>query len=172
MMSRRSVLAGAAALAALTAIELASAGKAFVASAAAHTGHGQSHARAFAAGAPGNPRRPFRVVEIVMAEGSGTMTYTPDRIEVKKGEQIKFVLKNVGLLDHEFLVDSVANNARHKNEMEAKPDMQHEEPNGTTVKPGARGELLWRFTKSGTFEFACLIPGHYEAGMKGTLVVK
>jgi uncharacterized cupredoxin-like copper-binding protein len=112
------------------------------------------------------------VVEIVMAEGSGTMTYTPDRIEVKRGEQIKFVLKNVGLLDHEFLVDSVANNARHKKEMEAKPDMEHDEPNGARLKPGAKGALLWRFTKSGTFEFACLIPGHYEAGMKGTLVVK
>ncbi len=157
---------------ALTAIQLAPAGMAFVAGAAAHTGHGQSHARAFAAGEPGNPKRPFRVVEIVMAEGSGTMTHTPDRIEVKKGEQIKFVLKNVGLLDHEFLVDSVANNARHKKEMEAKPDMEHDEPNGARLKPGATGELLWRFTKSGTFEFACLIPGHYEAGMKGTLLVK
>ena len=141
-------------------------------SAAAHTGHGQGHARAFAAGEPGNPKRPFRVVEIVMTEGPGTMTYAPDRIEVKKGEQIKFVLRNVGLLDHEFLVDFVANNARHKKEMEARPDMQHEEPNGARLKPGATGELLWRFTKAGTFEFACLIPGHYEAGMKGTLVVK
>ena len=172
MMSWRGVLAGIAALATLVAIQPAPPGTAFVAGAAAHTGHGQSKARAFAAGEPGNPKRRFRVVEIVMAEGSGTMTYTPDRIEVKKGEQIKFVLRNVGLLDHEFLVDSVANNARHKKEMEAKPDMQHEEPNGATVKPGATGELLWRFTKSGTFEFACLIPGHYEAGMKGTLVVK
>jgi uncharacterized cupredoxin-like copper-binding protein len=159
-------------LAALTAVQLTPPGTAFVAGAAGHTGHGQSHARAFAAGEPGNPRRPFRVVEIVMAEGSGTMTYTPDRIAVKRGEQIKFVLKNVGLLDHEFLVDSVANNARHKKEMEAKPDMEHDEPNGARLKPGATGELLWRFTKSGTFEFACLIPGHYEAGMKGTLVVK
>jgi uncharacterized cupredoxin-like copper-binding protein len=141
-------------------------------SASAHTGHSQSHGRTFAAGEPGNPKKPSRVVEIVMAEGPGTMTYAPATIEVKKGEQIKFVLKNAGLLDHEFLVDSVANNARHKKEMEAKPGMQHKEPNGVTLKPGARGELLWRFTKTGIFEFACLIPGHYEAGMKGTLVVR
>jgi uncharacterized cupredoxin-like copper-binding protein len=141
---------------------------AVVSGAAAHTGHGH----AFAAGEPGNPKKAYRTIEIVMAEGPGTMTYAPDRIEVKKGEQIKFVLKNVGLLDHEILVDTFANNARHKKEMERAPDMAHDEPNGARLKPGASGELLWRFTKAGTFEFACLIPGHYEAGMKGTLVVK
>ena len=59
----------------------------------------------FAAGEPGDPRKPFRVVEILMTDGAGTMAYAPDRLEVKKGEQIKFVLKNVGAVDHEFLID-------------------------------------------------------------------
>ena len=135
----------------------------------AHTGHTD---HSFAAGEPGDAKRPFRTVEIVMTDGAGTMAYTPDRIEVKKGEQIKFVLKNAGLVDHEFLINSFNNNAKHKAEMEKNPEMQHEEANGARLKPNASKEILWRFTKVGTFEFACLLPGHYETGMKGIVLVK
>ena len=126
----------------------------------------------FAAGEPGDPKRPFRVVEIVMTDGPGTMAYAPERLEIRRGEQIRFVLKNVGLVDHEFLIDSFANNAKHKKEMEKHSDMKHDEPNAARLKPGTTTEILWRFSKAGTFEFACLIPGHYETGMKGTFVVK
>jgi uncharacterized cupredoxin-like copper-binding protein len=100
------------------------------------------------------------------------MAYKPDKIEVKKGEQIKLMLKNTGMVDHEFLIDSFANNAKHKIQMEKNPEMEHDEPNGARLKPNTAAEILWRFTKAGTFEFACLIPGHYETGMKGTIVVK
>lgn len=127
---------------------------------------------AFAAGEPGDPKKPFRVIEIVMTDGPGTMAYKPDRLEIKKGEQVKLVLKNIGAVDHELLIDSRANNAKHKHEMERNPDMQHDEPNGARLKPGTTTEILWRFSKAGTFEFACLIPGHYETGMKGTFIVK
>jgi uncharacterized cupredoxin-like copper-binding protein len=134
--------------------------------AVAHTGH------VFAAGEPGDPKKPFRVVAITMTDGPGTMSYSPDKIEVRKGEQIKFVLKNTGYLAHEFLLDSFENNAKHKIEMEKNPEMEHDDPNGKRLEPKKSAEVLWRFTKSGTFEFACLIPGHYETGMKGTIVVK
>jgi uncharacterized cupredoxin-like copper-binding protein len=130
------------------------------------------HGPGFAAGEPGDPKKAGRIVEIVMSEGPGTMSYSPDRIEVRKSEQIKFVLKNAGELRHEFLIDSVENNAKHKAEMEKSPDMEHEEPNGRHVEPRQTAEILWRFTKAGAFEFACLIPGHYEAGMKGVILVK
>jgi uncharacterized cupredoxin-like copper-binding protein len=135
--------------------------------------HATAHqGSAFAAGEPGDPKKPFRTVEIFMTDGPGTMAYKPERIDVKKGEQIKFVLKNVGMVDHEFLIDSFDNNAKHKIEMEKNPEMEHDEPNGARLKPNASAEILWRFTKAGTFEFACLIPGHYETGMKGTFIVK
>jgi uncharacterized cupredoxin-like copper-binding protein len=138
-----------------------------------HSGsHGGGSAHGFEAGEPGDAARPFRIVEIVMTDGAGTMSYAPDRIEARKGEQIKFVIRNEGKLDHELLIDSFANNQKHKAEMERMPDMDHEEPNGVRVKPAARKELIWRFTRAGTFEFACLIPGHYEAGMKGVVVVR
>lgn len=126
----------------------------------------------FAAGEPGDPKRPFRVIEVTMTDGPGTMTYSPDRIEVRKGEQIKFVLKNTGHLAHEFLLDSFENNAKHKIEMQKNPEMEHDDPNGKRVESKKASEILWRFTKTGTFEFACLIPGHYEIGMKGIVVVK
>lgn len=126
----------------------------------------------FAAGEPGDPKKAFRVIEITMTDGPGTMTYSPERIDVRKGEQIKFVLKNTGYLAHEFLLDSFENNAKHKIEMQKNPEMEHDDPNGKRVEPKKATEILWRFTKAGAFEFACLIPGHYETGMKGVVKVK
>jgi uncharacterized cupredoxin-like copper-binding protein len=134
---------------------------------------GHTH-KTFAAGEPGDPKKPIvRTVEVTMQEADhAKMLFNPDRIEVKRGEQVKFVLKNVGKVDHEFMLDSVANNAKHKVAMEQNPDMEHDDPNGKRLAPSASNEIVWRFTKAGTFEFACLIPGHYESGMKGTVVVK
>ena len=134
---------------------------------------GHAH-KSFAAGEPGDPKKPIvRTVEVTMQEADhAKMLFNPDRIEVKRGEQVRFVLKNVGKVDHEFMLDSVANNAKHKIAMEQNPDMEHDDPNGKRLAPNDSSEVVWRFTKAGTFEFACLIPGHYEAGMKGTIVVK
>jgi uncharacterized cupredoxin-like copper-binding protein len=140
--------------------------------ASAHSGDGRHGNHSFEAGEPGDPKRPFRTVEILMTDEGAKMAYTPDRLEVKRGEQVKFLLKNVGVVDHEFLIDTKQNNAKHKLEMEKNPDMEHEEPNGARLEPGATREILWRFTKAGTFEFACLLPGHYESGMKGIFVIK
>ena len=134
--------------------------------AVAHEGH------VFAAGEPGDPAKPSRPILIALRDGPGTMSYAPDRIEVGVGEQIKFILKNIGHLDHEFLLDSLENNAKHKIVMQKNPEMEHDDPNGKRIKSDQTAEVFWKFTKKGTFEFACLIPGHYEAGMKGTVVVK
>lgn len=127
----------------------------------------------FAAGKPGNPKKPAsRTIEIIAREGDGKMSYSPDRIEVTQGEQIRFIIKNEGELAHEFLLDSFEGNAKHKVEMEKNPEMEHDDPNGTRLEPQKTGEILWIFDRAGSFEFACLIPGHYEAGMKGVVVVK
>jgi len=126
----------------------------------------------FSAGEPGNPRQKFRTVQVTMHEGTGTMGFTPNRLEIKRGEQVKFIISNGGALTHEFVLASMADNLKHAALMQKYPDMEHDDPNGKTVQPGAKTEILWRFTKVGTFEFACLIPGHREAGMTGTVVVK
>ena len=126
----------------------------------------------FAAGEPGDSTKPSRTVEVTMSEGNGTMTYAPAEIDVTAGEQIKFIVKNVGMLKHEFFLDSFKHNASHKIEMQKNPEMAHDDPNAQSIEPGQQKEILWRFSKPGIFEFACLIPGHYEAGMHGKVVVK
>ena len=126
----------------------------------------------FSAGVPGDPKKPARVIEVLMKEGNGTMSYVPDRVEVKRGEQVRFVLKNVGALAHEFVLASTADNLKHAALMQKYPDMEHDDPNGKTLQPKGNAEILWRFTKRGEFEYGCLIPGHREAGMTGKVVVK
>ena len=92
-------------------------------------------ARSFSAGEPGNPKKPARIVQVTMGEQDGKMLFVPARLEVKKGEQIKFVLRNNGELEHEFVLASTADNLKHAEEMEKNPDMAHEEPNGKTARP-------------------------------------
>ena len=134
---------------------------------------GHSH-KSFAAGEPGDPKKPVaKTIEVTMKEtDDAKMLFEPNQVEIKRGEQVKFVLRNHGKTDHEFMLDSIQNNAKHKIAMEKNPDMEHDDPNGKRLTPNASNEIVWRFTKPGTFEFACLIPGHYESGMHGTVVVK
>jgi uncharacterized cupredoxin-like copper-binding protein len=100
------------------------------------------------------------------------MLYSPDNILVRKGEQIRFILKNEGALEHEFLLATTDENLKHAELMKRYPDMEHDDPNGKRLKPNATSEIVWRFTKAGEFEFSCLIPGHREAGMLGKIIVK
>ena len=126
----------------------------------------------YAAGVPGDAKKPFRVIEVIATETApGKMSFTPDRITVQRGEQIKFVIRNAGKMDHEFLLDSVAANAKHAVAMMKHPEMVHDDPNGRRITMSASEDMVWKFTKLGTFEYACLIPGHYESGMKGTVDV-
>lgn len=133
---------------------------------------GHSHDAGFSAGEPGNPKQPARIVLVTMREGDGKMMFIPARVEVKRGEQIKFMLRNSGELDHEFVLASREENEKHAEEMRKNPDMEHDDPNAKRLKPKKTSDIVWRFTKRGIFEFGCLIPGHREAGMIGTVVVK
>ncbi|MGO4705268.1 plastocyanin/azurin family copper-binding protein [Microvirga sp. 2MCAF38] len=162
MKHNRSILGGLAALLFTTGLAVAGPGSA-----------GHAHDADAAYGKPGDPKKAARIVPISMREtDEGKMAYFPDKVEVRKGEQVKFVLKNGGKVDHEFVLDTVENNAKHKIAMQKNPDMEHDDPNAKRLAVSQSGEILWQFTKAGEFEFACLIPGHYESGMKGTIVVK
>jgi uncharacterized cupredoxin-like copper-binding protein len=132
---------------------------------------GHTHAT-FSAGEPGNPKRPARAITVAMREVDGKMVYIPDRIEVRKGEQVRFLLRNSGQLDHEFMLATTEENLKHAELMKKFPDMEHDDPNGKRLSPKQTSEIVWRFTKAGEFEFGCLIPGHREAGMTGIVVVK
>ena len=126
----------------------------------------------FSAGVPGDSKKLARTVTVVMSDDEGTMKFSPDRIDVKKGEQVRFIIQNKGALKHEFTLASVKDNDEHAKMMQKFPDMEHDDPNAKSVDPGKAAEIVWRFTKAGQFEFACLIPGHREAGMHGAVTVK
>ena len=107
-----------------------------------------------------------------MGETETGMAFAPSRIEVRQGEQIQFVLRNGGELEHGLVIGTVEANREHAAAMAAHPDMEHEDPNAKRLRPKTSGVLRWQFTQAGMFEYACLIPGHREAGMVGTAVVK
>jgi uncharacterized cupredoxin-like copper-binding protein len=132
-------------------------------------GHGGED---FSAGEPGNPKKPARMIVVTMTDSDGKMAFIPDRIEVRKNERIKFILKNNGALKHEFVLASIKENAEHAELMKKFPEMEHADPNAKTIEPKQSVELLWQFTKPGEFQYACLIPGHIEAGMQGTVIVR
>jgi len=119
-------------------------------------------------GAPGNPREVSRTVSITMSD---TMRFTPDRIEVRNGETIRFQLRNEGQLRHELVLGEPEALRRHAAMMQMMPDMQHSGPNMTSLAPGESGQLIWKFTRAGTVSFACLQSGHLEAGMRGVVAV-
>lgn len=134
-------------------------------------GEGHSPPEETAYGKPGDPKKPARIVRIVMREDDGKMLFLPDKLKVRKGEQIRFQLRNNGEVDHEFVVATLEENLKHMKEMEKNPDMEHDDPNARRVKPKKTAEIVWQFTKAGTFDFSCLIPGHHQSGMTGTIVV-
>lgn len=116
-----------------------------------------------------------RTIEVSMVEtDDGLMLFEPSSIEVQPGETVRFVISNDGMIEHEFVFDTPAEIIAHKDEMmmDDAHDMAHDSDNAITLQPGEDGELAWTFANAGVFEFACLIPGHYEAGMFGPLIVR
>lgn len=135
-------------------------------------GAGHGHGDETAYGKPGDPKKKARIVQVSMTERDGKMLFIPDRIEVRRGEQVRFQLRNKGELDHELVVATLEENLKHAIEMQKNPDMEHDDPNAKRLAPKKNGEILWQFTKAGEFDFSCLIPGHREAGMTGKIIVK
>lgn len=133
--------------------------------------HGHSGAHASRAGEPGKAAQATRTIDVVMGEPS-EFRFTPERIEVKAGETVRFRARNAGKLAHEIVLGDAAELQEHAKTMREQPGMAHKDANSLTLEPGKSGELVWKFSNSGEFQFACLVPGHYEAGMKGTAFVK
>ncbi len=145
----------------------------YSAAALADPGHGRGKAASYdghaaALGEPGDAKQVTRTMEIQGQE----MKFTPASLTIRRGETVRFVFKNAGQLKHEMMLGTQKELNEHAVQMEKHPDMEHENPNGTTSEPGASSEFVWKFTKSGQFFFGCLLPGHYQQGMKGTVVVR
>lgn len=127
-------------------------------------GHGDSDAI-------GKAGKAVNVKRTVTVDMTDAMRFKPASITVKQGETIKFIVKNSGKLKHEMVLGSEKELKEHNEVMKKNPEMEHADDNQVTVAPGKKGEMIWQFTKAGKVNFACLQPGHYDAGMKGAVTV-
>ena len=135
-------------------------------------------------GEPGQLNEVDRTIEIKMFDNY----YEPNQIDIKKGETVKFVVKNMGELVHEFNIATKEMHIKHQPEMlkmvameillgdridikkmkeAAKSDhsMAHSHSNSVLLEPNKIGELIWKFTTNTSLEAACNVPGHYQSGM-------
>jgi uncharacterized cupredoxin-like copper-binding protein len=119
-------------------------------------------------GIAGDAEAATRTIKIRMTD---RMRFNPDRIEVREGETIRFVHRNTGKMMHEFVLGTKQDLDEHAALMTKFPGMEHDEPYMAHIAPGKTGEIVWTFNRPGDFDFACLIPGHYQAGMVGKIKV-
>jgi uncharacterized cupredoxin-like copper-binding protein len=139
----------------------------FAMSAIASGNHAGGH-EAVEIGKPGLASKVSRTVKVDMSD---TMRFSSSNIAVKQGETIRFIVKNSGKVKHEMVLGTEKELKAHAELMKKNPEMEHADDNMVTVAPGKTGELIWQFTRAGKVEFACLQPGHFEAGMKGVVTV-
>ena len=151
-------------------------------------GHGHSDALAF--GEPGKSSEASRTIEIKM----GDNYFEPEELVIRAGETVRFVVKNEGEFLHELNIGTAIMHAEHQEEMvtmtehgmltatginhdmmkmnHASKGMSghvHDDPNSVLVEPGKTQELVWKFAAAADLEFACNVPGHYDAGMMGKI---
>ena len=127
--------------------------------------HGENDSSAIV-GKPGNPENVSRTIELQMT----FKHFKPSRINVKKGETIKFVLKNVSEKKHEIMIGTMEELKEHAKAMRKNPDWVHVDPNQVAVEAGNTRELIWQFTEAGTIPFACPRHGHFRS-MRGEIKV-
>jgi uncharacterized cupredoxin-like copper-binding protein len=120
-------------------------------------------------GRAADPTKAKRIVSVNMTD---QMRFLPAAITVKRGEVVRFVPRNKGQVMHEMVLGTMAELKKHAEMMKKHPGMEHDEPNMAHVAPGKSGEIGWQFTQAGEFYYACLIPGHFDAGMIGKVTVK
>ena len=119
-------------------------------------------------GIAGDAKAVTRTVTLSMTD---SMRFSPDKLSFKQGETVRFVIQNQGKLLHELVIGTKADLDAHAAMMVKFPGMEHDEPYMAHVPAGKSGGLVWTFNRAGEFDFACLIAGHYQAGMVGKITV-
>jgi uncharacterized cupredoxin-like copper-binding protein len=120
------------------------------------------------AGTAGDPAKVSRTIPVEMNDN---MRFTPDKLTVKAGETVRFFIVNKGKVPHEMVIGTAGEITEHAEMMKKMLGMVHKEANQISLTPGQRGGIVWQFGKAGTVTYACLVPGHKEAGMVGTVEV-
>lgn len=150
-----------------TAVAALAAFSAFAAMASGTHAGGHGHADE-AIGKPGAAAKVTRTIKVDMTDA---MRFTPASIAVQQNETVRFLITNSGKIKHEMVLGTEKELKEHYEVMKNNPEMEHDDPNMVTLAPGKSGEVIWQFTKAGKVDFACLQPGHYDAGMKGEVKV-
>lgn len=119
-------------------------------------------------GMQGDPKKASRTITIDMTD---TMRFAPGEITIKQGDTIRFIVANKGKMMHEMVIGTMEELQEHGELMRKHPGMEHDDPYMSHVSPGRKEEMVWQFTEAGEFYYACLIPGHVEAGMIGKIKV-
>lgn len=119
-------------------------------------------------GREGDPRKVSRTINVDMSD---RMRFAPAQLRIKRGETVRFRVKNSGQVMHEMVLGTLEELKAHAELMKKHPGMEHDEPYMAHVAPGKTQTMVWQFTKAGEFHYGCLVPGHFEAGMIGKVVV-
>jgi uncharacterized cupredoxin-like copper-binding protein len=153
--------------------------------------HAGGHGHATDIGKPGQAAQASRTIEITMHDNY----YDPESVEVRQGETVRFIVRNEGGLVHEFNIATAEMHAAHQQEMKMMVEhgvidgdhinhdrmkmdmgggrtMEHHDPNSVLLEPGKSAEIVWTFTTDAALEFACNVPGHYDAGMMGEIAIE
>lgn len=120
-------------------------------------------------GREGDPKKITRTIPVDMSD---SMRYSPMEITVKRGDTVRFIARNSGKVMHEMVLGTMPELKEHLELMRKHPGMEHDEPHMAHVKPARTSDMVWQFTKAGEFYYGCLMPGHFEAGMVGKVIVK
>jgi uncharacterized cupredoxin-like copper-binding protein len=119
-------------------------------------------------GREGDPKKVSRTIVVTMGD---RMRFAPAKLSVRQGETIRFRVTNSGKLMHEMVIGTLEELKKHAELMKKHPGMEHDEPYMAHVAPGTTETMTWQFTRPGEFHYGCLVPGHFEAGMVGTVKV-
>ena len=119
-------------------------------------------------GREGDPKKVTRTIEIDMSD---KMRFSPASLTIRQGETVRFRVKNSGKVLHEMVLGTMQELKEHAELMKKHPGMEHEEPYMAHVSPGKRETMVWQFNQPGEFYYGCLVPGHFEAGMVGKIIV-
>ena len=120
-------------------------------------------------GREGDPKKVSRTIKVDMSD---KMRFSPDALELKRGDIVRFEAKNSGKVMHEMVLGTMKELKEHAELMKKHPGMEHDEPYMAHVAPGKAARIVWQFTQAGEFYYGCLIPGHFEAGMVGKIIVR
>ena len=120
-------------------------------------------------GREGDPKKVTRTIRVDMND---KMRFSPETLELKRGDVVRFEVRNSGKTMHELVLGTMQELKEHAELMRKHPNMEHDEPYMAHVAPGKTERIVWHFTKAGEFYYGCLIPGHFEAGMIGKISVR